>query len=171
MNTHANKTQKNKAQAVANTIVQKKENLQGFQLDDNRPETIIQQKIKTAQLQGKHSKGCGCSSCASQLMEKKNSEIIQKQSKKTAQLKPCKHGNNKSKCKACQQSIDARNVNRLNQYQTPAKGRKQEEREEAVKGRRGVIAHGSGGRGSSQSGKMGTILEDVNKKGKKGKKG
>ncbi len=164
MNTHANKTQKNKAQAVANTIVQKKENLQGFQLDDNRPEAIMQQKLKAIQLQRKHSKGCGCSSCVPQLMEKKNSEIIQKLSKETIQLALCKHGKNKSKCKHCQQSIDARNVNRLNQYQTPAKGKKQEEREEAVKGKKGVIAHGSGKKGSKQSGKMDQALKGINKK-------
>lgn len=68
----------------------------------------MQQKLKAVQLQRKYSKGCGCSSCVPQLMEKKNSEIIQKQSKETVQLKPCKHRNNKSKCKACQQSVDAR---------------------------------------------------------------
>lgn len=178
MNTYTNKTQKSATQTAASNPIQKKANTT-FQFDDNRPEAVVQQKIialqhqKTKQLQGKHNSGCNCASCVSQLAAKKNTEIIQEVSKDTIQMKPCKHGNNKKTCKHCQQSIDARNVNRLNQYQTPAKGKKQQEREEAVKGKKGSIAHGFGKKGSKQSGKMKKILDDVNDQsgGKKGKKG
>ena len=54
MNTHTDKLGKNKSQAVANTVLQKKETKQAFQLEDNRPEAIAQLKaqnvLETTQL-------------------------------------------------------------------------------------------------------------------------
>jgi len=48
MNTHADKTQKNKSQSVANSVAQKKSNgNQTFALEDNRTESIVQKKLKT----------------------------------------------------------------------------------------------------------------------------
>ncbi|WP_430409948.1 hypothetical protein [Kordia sp.] len=176
MNTHAAKTQKNATQTVASRIVQKKGT--AFEFEDNRPEAVVQQKIKelqnkkATQLQGKHTTGCGCASCVSQLAEKNNSETIQKQSKEIVQLVNCPHGKQKHKCKACQQSIDARNANKVRRYQTPHKDeQKQKAREDAVKGKKGSVAHGFGKKGSKQSGKMDQILKDVNEKGGKGGKG
>ncbi len=47
MNTHADKTQENKSQSVANAVFQKKsETGSAFQFVDNRPEAIIQRKIQ-----------------------------------------------------------------------------------------------------------------------------
>jgi len=45
MNTHADKTQKNKSQSVANSVAQKKSNSKStFQLEDNRSNTTTQRK-------------------------------------------------------------------------------------------------------------------------------
>ncbi|MEP3388292.1 MAG: hypothetical protein ABJO02_08910 [Reichenbachiella sp.] len=47
MNTHAEKTQENKTQSVANTVSQKKnDNKSTFQFVDNRPEAITQRKLQ-----------------------------------------------------------------------------------------------------------------------------
>ncbi|MEP3386628.1 MAG: hypothetical protein ABJO02_00485 [Reichenbachiella sp.] len=47
MNTHADKTQKNKSQSVANAVSQKKSNAGStFQYVDNRPEVIAQRKLQ-----------------------------------------------------------------------------------------------------------------------------
>ncbi|MDW3210109.1 MAG: hypothetical protein R8N23_09585 [Reichenbachiella sp.] len=47
MNTHADKTQENKSQSVANQVVQKRNsNKPTFQFIDNRPEAIAQRKMK-----------------------------------------------------------------------------------------------------------------------------
>jgi t-SNARE complex subunit (syntaxin) len=116
----------------------------------------------------RHINGCGCASCLSSTIQSKSSNSVHKQSKKVTQLAKCKHGKEKHKCKACQQSVDARNVNKVRMYQTPAKDEKtQKEREDSVKGKKGAIAHGFGKEGSNQSGKMKTILNEVNKKKKK----
>jgi hypothetical protein len=48
MNTHADKTQKNKNQPVANAVAQKKNNgNQTFALEDNRTNSIVQKKLET----------------------------------------------------------------------------------------------------------------------------
>jgi hypothetical protein len=174
MNTHADKTQKSKKQLAAATIVQKRENLPSFQLKDNRPEATVQRKIQklatdknrdAIQLQKKHTNGCSCASCTSQLVQKKSAETIQEKSKDPIQLVKCKHGNQKHKCKSCQQSVDARNVNKVRTYQTPTKNKaEQKRREDAVKGKKGAIAHGSKDKSAKQSGKMSGILKGVNKK-------
>lgn len=47
MNTHADKTQKNKNQPVANAVAQKKNNgNQTFALEDNRTNSTVQKKLK-----------------------------------------------------------------------------------------------------------------------------
>jgi hypothetical protein len=47
MNTHADKTQENKSQSVANSISQKRHfSKSTFQFEDNRPETIAQRKLQ-----------------------------------------------------------------------------------------------------------------------------
>lgn len=50
MNTHADKTQENKSQSVANVVSQKQSSGEStLQFVDNRPETIVQRKLqKTA---------------------------------------------------------------------------------------------------------------------------
>ncbi|MGH1385842.1 hypothetical protein [Kordia sp.] len=59
MNTHADKLNKNKNQAVANAVAQKKEVKQTVQLEDNRPEAVAQLKaqniLETAQLKDSQS--------------------------------------------------------------------------------------------------------------------
>ena len=47
MNTHADKTQENKSQSVANAVSQKKSSGEStFQFVDNRPETVAQRKLQ-----------------------------------------------------------------------------------------------------------------------------
>ncbi|WP_394775619.1 DUF4157 domain-containing protein [Flavobacterium sp.] len=110
-----------------------------------------------------HNSGCGCAGCSSQSIQMKSPDLVQRQKKDVIQL-ICKHGKIKN-CKSCQQSADDRNVNKLGTYQTPHKNaKKQQEREDAVKGYKGAIAHGSGNSGSKQSNKMTQILKKANGK-------
>lgn len=112
-----------------------------------------------------HHSGCGCAGCSSQLIQMKSPDLVQRQKKDVVQLVQCPHGKEKHNCKACKQSVDARNVNKLRAYQTTHKNaKKQQEREDAVKGYKGSIAHGSGNSGSNQSSKMTQIVKKANGK-------
>jgi hypothetical protein len=78
----------------------------------------------------------------------------------TIQLK-CPHGlENKKKCKACQQSLQDRNVNKFVSYQTPNK-KTIEKDVKKVKELKTTLAHGSGNNQSNQSSKTKKILQDL----------
>lgn len=83
----AEKPKENKSRSVSNSVTQKKGNgKQGFGFVDNRQEAIAQRKLQElsndraqenqiTQLKSMaHSKGCGCASCNTQMVQRQISE-------------------------------------------------------------------------------------------------